>query len=128
MQVAVDDLMVQLPIERGSRRLLVGAATATAVRDADCRVAELFRHALHRRLHGGLVGAVTLDADGAHAPRDAFLDRRVGGHERFFRLELLVRMQVDVDDGDIGAQVGQTKRQRPANAPGGTCDNRDFTC
>jgi hypothetical protein len=78
------------------------------------------------RLDGIAVGDVELNAEGRAAGSLDFGDRAVRGHVLGLRIELRVGAQVQVRDGNLGAEFGETAGIGTAQAARRTGDDRNL--
>jgi hypothetical protein len=84
--------------------------TAASIRDEYIYPTPFLDHARHHRLDRLVITDIHLDTQRGSTRRLDLGNRALGGHVFRLGLELLVRAQIEVSDGDLGAQPGEPLR------------------
>ena len=117
-------------IRAGRSRAFVGEgdSAAAGVADGDVDPAE----AVHDFVDGAEVGVavcqVCLEADGPDAEGLAFGHDGVGGQRGLLEFVDFGRLQVAVDDGDVGGEAREAECVGAAEAAGAAGDEGHFAC
>jgi hypothetical protein len=103
------------------------AQPAAGVAHHDIEVPHLLHHRVHRFPGGVGAGQVDLDTTRTSTECLNLFHRGVGGQQGLFHFELLVGVQVEIEDGNVSAELREPECIRSAQTPAAARDECDFS-